>query len=151
MLVNLSFFLYFVSLLLFSLTSNSIYYCVLLVLNSLLCCFVCYSIFGFSWYALLFCLVYVGGVYILFVFVSVHNPNSSTVSYSNVGAVSMLGILGLCAIVGFGFFEGLVVYECSSFLCSASEGWFYVCLCLTLLFGFFILSVVMSVKSNYYR
>ncbi len=149
--VSLSFFLYFISLCLFSLISHPVYYCILLVANSLLCSLICYRIYGFRWYALLFCLVYIGGVYILFVFVSVHSPNRSSIPYWN------MGIVWSCILLFSILLSGLVVYyvslhtEFSSFLCTVNEGYFYVCMCLTLLFGFFILSLLMSVKINHYR
>nr|UFQ88927.1 NADH dehydrogenase subunit 6 [Rhinebothroides sp. MZUSP 8027]UFQ88939.1 NADH dehydrogenase subunit 6 [Rhinebothroides sp. MZUSP 8028]UFQ88951.1 NADH dehydrogenase subunit 6 [Rhinebothroides sp. MZUSP 8029] len=152
MLLTLSFFSYFFCISLFSLISHPVYYCILLVVNSLLCSFICYSVYGFSWYALLFCLVYIGGVYILFVFVSVHNPNSSVVSYWNMSSVSYSLFIFFCLVIG-----GVVLFylplvsEFSSFLCTISEGYFYICMCLTLLFGFCVLSLVMSIKVNHYR
>nr|UFQ89167.1 NADH dehydrogenase subunit 6 [Acanthobothrium sp. MZUSP 7998] len=146
-----AFFFYFFCLVMFSLISHPVYYCVLLVLNSLICSFICYSVYGFSWYSILFCLVYIGGVYILFVFVSVHSPNSSVVSYWNFSLIfSFLFIF-------FSVMAGVLVYylslnsEFSSFLCNLSEGPLYLVMCLTLLFGFFVLSLVMSVKLNHYR
>nr|UFQ88291.1 NADH dehydrogenase subunit 6 [Rhinebothrium flexile]UFQ88315.1 NADH dehydrogenase subunit 6 [Rhinebothrium flexile] len=146
-----SFFFYFLCLAMFSLVSHPVYYCVLLVLNSLICSFICYSIYGFSWYSLLFCLVYIGGVYILFVFVSVHNPNSSVVAYWNLSSVSIFIFVFLCLTIGCSLLYSVNNYEFSSFLCTLSEGYFYICMCLTLLFGFFVLSLVMSVKVNHYR
>ncbi|VDM05593.1 unnamed protein product [Schistocephalus solidus] len=44
-----------------------------------------------------------------------------------------------------------VKYESSLILCTSYEGYFYVCMCLMLLFGFFVLSIVMSIKTGYYR
>nr|UFQ89047.1 NADH dehydrogenase subunit 6 [Serendip sp. MZUSP 7987] len=151
MIVSSAFFFYFFCLVLFSLVSHPVYYCVLLVLNSLICSFICYIIYGFSWYSLLFCLVYIGGVYILFVFVSVHNPNSSVVSYWSFSLVSSFLIVFLVLMAGAVVFYVSSVTEFSSFLCTLSEGPIYLCMCLTLLFGFFILSLVMSVKLNHYR
>nr|QXU59655.1 NADH dehydrogenase subunit 6 [Cephalochlamys namaquensis] len=151
MFLNFCLFLYFISLLLFSAISHSVYYCILLVINSIICCFMCYLTFGFSWYALLFCLVYVGGVYILFIFVSVHSPNSSVIPYWSANLYSLLGVTFLC-LVGLSssyFFSSS--YESSNYLCNLSEGSFYVCLCLMLVFGFIVLSLIMSVKENYYR
>nr|ANF28246.1 NADH dehydrogenase subunit 6 [Schyzocotyle acheilognathi] len=147
----ISFFFYFFSLLAFSLLSHPVYYCVLLVINSLLCGFICYTIYGFSWYALLLCLVYIGGVYVLFVFVSIHSPNSSILPY--VGLDKMWGFVLLVCL---SFFGGLVYYgvlntEFSNFVCTIHEGYMYVCMCLTLLFGFIVISSVMSIKLNHYR
>nr|UFQ88303.1 NADH dehydrogenase subunit 6 [Spongiobothrium variabile]UFQ89179.1 NADH dehydrogenase subunit 6 [Spongiobothrium sp. MZUSP 7999] len=151
MLLAFSFFFYFFCLSLFSMISHPVYYCVLLVLNSLICSFISYSIYGFSWYSLLFCLVYIGGVYILFVFVSVHNPNSSVVNYWNFSSLSVFVFIFLCVSTGCVIVYFFCTPEFSSFLCTLSEGYFYICMCLTLLFGFFILSLVMSVKVNHYR
>nr|UFQ88807.1 NADH dehydrogenase subunit 6 [Rhinebothroides sp. MZUSP 8017] len=152
MLLTCLFFFYFVCLSLFSLISHPVYYCILLVVNALLCSFICYSLYGFSWYALLFCLVYIGGVYILFVFVSVHNPNSSVVSYWNFGSMSSLVFIFSCIVAGYVIISYCSMEaEFSSFLCTVNEGYFYLCMCLTLLFGFFILSLVMSIKVNHYR
>lgn len=69
--------LYFSSLLAFSFVTHPIKYCFLLLLGALsvVCCG--YVIVGFSWYLVLFCLVYVGGIYVLFVFVSLHKPKPS--------------------------------------------------------------------------
>nr|QXU59691.1 NADH dehydrogenase subunit 6 [Duthiersia expansa] len=151
MLLSFSLFGYFCSLCLFALINHPVFYCLLLILNALFCCFVCYSIFGFSWYALLFCLVYVGGIYILFIFVSVHSPNSSSIPYWSSGFISVSLFSVLTVLVGWFLFVTPVHYESSNFLCSLNEGYFYVCMCLTLLFGFIVLSFVLSVKNNYYR
>ena len=67
--------LYFTSLLMFSFVSQPSVYCVLLIISALSVSGYVYSVLGFSWYLALFCLVYVGGVYVLFVFVSVYGPN----------------------------------------------------------------------------
>lgn len=146
-----AFFFYFFCLVMFSLIRHPVYYCVLLVLKSLVCSFICYSIYGFSWYSLLFCLVYIGGVYILFVFVSVHNPNRSVVSYWKFGLVSSFLTIFLVLMTGVVVYYVALNTEFSGFLCTVSEGPLYLCMCLTLLFGFFVLSLVMRVKLNHYR
>nr|YP_010286134.1 NADH dehydrogenase subunit 6 [Mesocestoides sp. RKZ08]UKS07972.1 NADH dehydrogenase subunit 6 [Mesocestoides sp. RKZ08] len=134
----------------FCFVGHPIYYWGLLVLNSIIWGLICYIMYGFSWYSLLLCLVYVGGVYILFLFVSVFSPNSSVVFYFGSSLMVVLGFF--CCI-----FVGLVIYfynletEFSSFLCNISEGWFYLVMCFTVVFGFVVLSLVMSIKSNYYR
>nr|YP_009175579.1 NADH dehydrogenase subunit 6 [Drepanidotaenia lanceolata]ALH16567.1 NADH dehydrogenase subunit 6 [Drepanidotaenia lanceolata] len=149
--VSVSFFIYFLVLFVFSLVSQPVYYCGFLVLNSLICSFICYSIFGFSWYPLLFCLVYIGGVYILFVFVSVYSPNNNYVTYFNLNFSSLFLLMFTLLAVGCLLIYNLTTWEFSSFLCNVSEGVFYVIMCLTLLFGFLVLSMIMSVKLNYYR
>nr|UEC44195.1 NADH dehydrogenase subunit 6 [Taenia tianguangfui] len=150
MLLELSISLYFFILILFSLSSHCVYYCILLVLNALVSGFICYLLYGYSWYSLIFCLVYIGGVYILFIFMSIFNPNDNFVSYYNLSIFSMIFmfIIGLlCAFV----FYSLINIEFSMSLCTVSEGSFYLCLCLTLVFGFLVLSLIGGFKMNFYR
>ena len=151
MILELSFLFYFFCLVLFSLVSHPVYYCGLLILRSVICAFICYIIFGFSWYALLFCLVYVGGVYILFVFVSIHSPNNSIVTYWKFGFVSSSMLLLFCSRWRFFIYYSALDSEFSRFLCNISEGFMYLSLCLILLFGFIVLSLVMRIKINHYR
>lgn len=143
--------LIFMVLLLFSFTKNTIYYCGLSVFKALLSRFIIYCLFGFTWYTLLFCLVYIGGVFILFVFVSVYNSNRGFASCYNFGFLTVPALL-------FGFMVGwslefysLVIKEYSRMFCNLREGYFYLCLCFTLLFGFMLLSLLRSLKLNYYR
>nr|YP_009180038.1 NADH dehydrogenase subunit 6 [Anoplocephala perfoliata]AKU46901.1 NADH dehydrogenase subunit 6 [Anoplocephala perfoliata] len=150
-LISFMFVVYFLMLFMFSLISHPVYYCILLVMNSLICSFICYLFFGFSWYSLLFCLVYVGGVYILFVFVSVNSPNSSYVSCLNVNFFFLFLIFILLIFGGVFLYYSVLNIEFSAFLCTSMEGVFYVLICLSLLFGFFVLSIVMSMKLNFYR
>nr|BBB87231.1 NADH dehydrogenase subunit 6 [Moniezia expansa] len=149
MLVTVCFFVYFLDLLLFCLFSHPVCYCILLVINALFAGSICYIIFGFGWYPLLFFLVYIGGVYVLFVFVSVYSPNSSYLTYFNLdlSVVFSFVVVIVSVILIYGVFEA----EFSHFLCTNSEGIFYVIICLMLLFGFLMLSMIMSVKVNYYR
>lgn len=149
--VILSFVLYFFVLFLFRLVNHPVYYCGFLVLNSLICRFICYSIFGFSWYSLLFCLVYIGGVYILFIFVSVFSPKKSYVTYYKLNYYTFFVILFSLLILGCVLIYRLLTIEFSRFLCKINEGNLYVVMCLTLLFGFIILRMIMRVKLNYYR
>lgn len=149
--IALAFFFYFFCLSMFSLIRHPVYYCVLLVLKSLFCSFISYSVYGFRWYSLLFCLVYVGGVYILFIFVSVHRPNRSVVSYWGVKVLWLLFFGLLVVLVGSVVCYVSISFEFRRFLCRRAEGPFYICMCLTLLFGFLILRILMSVKLNHYR
>lgn len=68
--------LYFRSLVSFSFVHHPIGYCLLLLLGALGSSGFAYCVMGFSWYLLLFCLVYVGGVYILFIYVSIFRSNA---------------------------------------------------------------------------
>ena len=151
MITSILFFLYFFSLVLFSLISHPVYYCLLLIFKALVCSLINYVECGFSWYPLLFCLVYIGGVYILFIFVSVHTPNVNAFYYWGLSTTLLLIFLYSVFITRFLFFNTCLDTECSGFLKTSAEGYFYVCMCLTLLFGFFILRMIMSVKFKYYR
>lgn len=150
-LVSLLFFVYFGILFLFSLVSHPVYYCGFLVANALICSLICYSVFGFRWYSVLFCLVYIGGVYILFVFVSVYRPNRSYATHLKIDFSSLLLLTFMILLVGYSVASGVLAAEFSRYLCTGSEGAFYVVCCLMLLFGFLVLRMVMSVKLNYYR
>lgn len=144
------FFVYFLSLLTFSIVTHPIFYCGLLVLNSLVSSAICYYFFGFRWYSLLFCLVYVGGVYILFVFVSVFSPKNST--FYSFNFIFIIGLVFLCCFIGLVLFPwSNLKYEFSFNICRMMEGWFYLCMCFTLVFGFFILRLIMNVKFKFYR
>nr|UEC44183.1 NADH dehydrogenase subunit 6 [Taenia caixuepengi] len=142
--------LYFINLMMFSLNSHCIYYCLLLVVNALVASFICYFVYGFSWYTLIFCLVYIGGVYVLFIFVSVFNPNDNFISYSGIGSFSVSFFFLLCVLSLLTFYS-IPDVECSNLLCTVSEGWFYLCLCLTLVFSFLVLSLLSSWKFSFYR
>lgn len=150
-LVSVLFFVYFFLLMMFFLVSHPVYYCGVLVVKALVGGLICYFLFGFSWYTLLFCLVYVGGVYILFVFVSIYRPKSRYIVNFNISVRSICLVGLVLIIVGAILIWGFIGVECSAFLCTCSEGIFYVLVCLTLLFGFIILSMVMRVKLKYYR
>ena len=67
---------YFTRLFCFSLVSKPISYCLLLLLGAISSSFFVYCFMGFSWYLVLFCLVYVGGVYVLFIYASIFSPNN---------------------------------------------------------------------------
>lgn len=149
--VSILFFAYFLMLFLFSLVSHPVYYCGFLVVNVLICSFIGYLILGFGWYSLIFCLIYIGGVYILFVFVSVYRPNKNYITYYNLSFSLLFLLIFVMLIIGYLFTYNIVPAEFSSFLCTINEGKFYVVMCLMLLFGFVILRLVMSIKFNYYR
>nr|QQY84933.1 NADH dehydrogenase subunit 6 [Taenia pisiformis] len=150
MIVNDLLIVYFINLVLFSLNSHCIYYCVLLVVNAITASLICYFIYGFSWYTLIFCLVYIGGIYVLFIFVSVFNPNDNFIVYNNINNINV-GFCFLLCVVSVLVLYSLPDIEFSNLLCTISEGWFYLCLCLTLVFGFIILSLLTSWKLSFYR
>ena len=64
--------LFFGSLIRFSFVTHPVVCCLLLVCGSASICMYTYLLVGFRWYILMVCLVYVGGVYVLFVYVVRH-------------------------------------------------------------------------------
>nr|YP_009466063.1 NADH dehydrogenase subunit 6 [Hydatigera kamiyai]BAN15676.1 NADH dehydrogenase subunit 6 [Hydatigera kamiyai] len=142
--------LYLLNLFLFSLVTNCIYYCIILIINALLSSYIVFEVMGFSWYSLIFCLIYVGGVYILFIFVSFFNPNNSVVvswGFSLIGLVLSFFVVGVYVYT----FCSLIEFEFSSCVCGFSEIWLYVCFGLMLMFGFVVLSMLMSYSVGFYR
>lgn len=141
---------YFTCLFQFSFISHPIVYCMLL----LGCCLrgvgFCYTVTGFCWYVIILCLVYIGGVYILFIFVSVHKPNPNSFSGGSLGV--FIPLYFVCYWF-FSYFDvSYVSYvEKRHYLCTLFEGFSYCLLCLVLLLGFIIISVVSSSKDSFYR
>nr|AWK02438.1 NADH dehydrogenase subunit 6 [Acanthoparyphium sp. WAK-2018] len=142
--------LYFTCLISFSFVSHPVVYCVLLLVSAMSVSGLIYLVMGVSWYLALFSLVYVGGVYVLFIFVSVHSPNP--VSLVGVG-VSVFVILFLSFFCLFSLPLGgfPVVSESSHFLCSYFEGFSYCLFCLVLMVGFVSISSVVGGSDSFYR
>jgi len=142
--------IYFSCLLQFSFVSHPIIYCILL----LACCIcgagACYLVIGFSWYLILLCLVYIGGVYILFIFISIHNPNPNP-SLGSAISVFFMAIPFFYYLFRCLSFNNSVLKESRHLLCSFFEGFSYCLLCLILLLGFLIISVVSRDKGSFYR
>nr|QZR92113.1 NADH dehydrogenase subunit 6 [Cichlidogyrus casuarinus] len=148
--ISLFVWFYLMSIVALLFSSNVLFHCGLLVINSLWGILMMYGMVGFSWYLLVMFLVYVGGVYILLLFVSIHNPNS----------VHGLGL----GFTGY-FFGGFFMWEVSngfnelaeyfgdfSFnFCSGLEGFTYLFLCFFLVLGFFLVSFISSSKESFIR
>lgn len=149
--ISMSLGLYFFILILFSFIRHPVYYCIFLLIKSLIRRFICYYVFGFRWYSLIFCLIYIGGVYILFIFISVHSPNNRFNIHIRLQEYFVILFILFFFIFGSLLIYGLLFIEFRKFLCTLFEGNFYIIMCLTLLFGFALLRVVMSIKFNYYR
>nr|YP_009139765.1 NADH dehydrogenase subunit 6 [Ogmocotyle sikae]AKG49762.1 NADH dehydrogenase subunit 6 [Ogmocotyle sikae] len=142
--------LYFSCLLFFNFASHPVTYCVLLVSSALSVSGYLYSVVGFSWYMVLFCLVYVGGVYVLFIFVSIHNPNPSPLVGGSLIAFVVFFIF-IWAMLRFSMSSLNVFFESSHYLCSYFEGFSYCLFCLILMVGFVSVSVVTGQKDAFYR
>nr|YP_009415158.1 NADH dehydrogenase subunit 6 [Atractolytocestus huronensis]ASL24623.1 NADH dehydrogenase subunit 6 [Atractolytocestus huronensis] len=148
--IVVGFYLYLFSVCQFLVSTHCVFYCLILVFSSVVSGGLVYVWLGFSWYTVLLCLVYIGGIYILFIFVSVQSPNNLV----SLGSWR-LGVVVFCGLVPVSYSSvasvSLSSMEASSMLCTTAEGLFYLCLCMTLLFGFVVISVIMSVKPNFYR
>nr|AAN15180.1 NADH dehydrogenase subunit 6 [Paragonimus westermani]QWT69523.1 NADH dehydrogenase subunit 6 [Paragonimus westermani]QWT69535.1 NADH dehydrogenase subunit 6 [Paragonimus westermani] len=143
--------LYFSSLIGFSFVSHPVVYCILLLTGALGISGYLYTVLGLSWYLVLFCLVYVGGIYVLFIFVSVHLSNPMSVSGSSGSVLLSVFLLFLL------FFSGVPssgmdgFCESSHYLCSYFEGFSYCLFCLILMVGFVGISAVSGEKDSFFR
>nr|WCL38751.1 NADH dehydrogenase subunit 6 [Caryophyllaeus brachycollis] len=149
-LVSILLSLYFFSSCLFLAHTHCIFYCLLLVVSCCISALIVYLVLGFSWYSLLLCLVYIGGVYVLFVFVSVRTPNSTPTTYSSWWGVLVCMWGSIVSLISTSSIK-LSEIEASHSLCNLAEGNTYICLCATLLFGFMVISATMSVNPGFYR
>nr|YP_009516742.1 NADH dehydrogenase subunit 6 [Paragonimus heterotremus]AYE67514.1 NADH dehydrogenase subunit 6 [Paragonimus heterotremus] len=143
--------LYFSSLVGFSFVGHPVVYCILLLASALSISGYLYLVLGMSWYLALFCLVYVGGIYVLFIFVSVHISNPMPASGSS-GFV-FLATLGLFLLfLGSGLDRNVMGFcEESHYLCSYYEGFSYCLFCLVLMIGFVGVSIVSGEKDSFFR
>uniref|UniRef100_UPI00315C86BF NADH dehydrogenase subunit 6 n=1 Tax=Cichlidogyrus halli TaxID=321991 RepID=UPI00315C86BF len=148
--IGLIVWLYLASIISLLISSNVLFYCIMLVLNSLCGMLLMYWLVGFAWYSLLMYLVYIGGVYILLLFVSIHNPNS-THSLGISGLNYVLSLYLLSELVGALGTEGWLVSDFSFNFCSGFEGPLYLFLCFFLVLGFFLVSVISSSKESFIR
>nr|UEN67865.1 NADH dehydrogenase subunit 6 [Rhabdosynochus viridisi] len=134
----------------FAYLNNFIHYCLLLVVNSLLSSLLILIWSGNPWFTLIFYMVYVGGVYILFVFLSVFSPNIENYflfSFSNFIVYFFFGWEISFFLLSYSF----SYLETSQFLCSYNEGYSYLLLCSFLLLGFFMVSFISSSKEQFIR
>lgn len=148
--ISFLFGVYFSLLVSFRFVTHPLVYCLLLVLGALCLSLISFAGWGFSWYLALFVLVYVGGVYVLFLFISVHRANS----YPVLGLSTTPLFLLLASFVFFFslvFDSGLFCIEESHYLCSGAEGIRYMMLCFSLLVGFAGIRVVSGQKDSFFR
>lgn len=113
--------IYFRCLLGFSFVSHPVVFCVLLMLSALSASGLVYMVVGFRWYLVLFCLVYVGGVYVLFIFVSIHSPNPMSKVGGGVLAVFRFFIV-VVYLLGYELRRFPSFCESRYYLCSYFEG-----------------------------
>nr|YP_009867155.1 NADH dehydrogenase subunit 6 [Diplostomum ardeae]QKG04354.1 NADH dehydrogenase subunit 6 [Diplostomum ardeae] len=143
--------LYFSIIFSFSFVSHPLYYCLLLLFSAISVCGVIYWFLGFSWYLVLFCLIYVGGVYILFIFVSVYSPNTFLGPGLNWCWPFMFFLFSFLVFSGVCYDSSGLFFESSHYLCSSLEGVSYLLFCLVLVLGFICISVIVNRKDSFYR
>lgn len=142
--------LYLTRVLSFSFVVHPISCCFLLLGGSLSLSFLIYSWLGFRWYILLFCLVYVGGVYILFVYIAMFSPNVfSGLGYGFSFAISVF-LLFWVSLLTWGL-DCRPFLEKRHYVCSGGDGYGYCFFCLVLLLGFRLVSFVSSSKDSFFR
>nr|AFD18247.1 NADH dehydrogenase subunit 6 [Pseudorhabdosynochus yangjiangensis] len=130
--------------------TNLIYYCLFLVLNSLIIVGGIFFLGGYPWYAMLFYMVYVGGVYILFIFLSIYTPNLNNSFELNI-LILILGIFFLFELTRGLNIVNIGVSDETKFLCSLSEGLSYLFISSFLVLGFFLVSYISSSKEMFIR
>nr|YP_010939813.1 NADH dehydrogenase subunit 6 [Megalobenedenia derzhavini]WLG31376.1 NADH dehydrogenase subunit 6 [Megalobenedenia derzhavini] len=143
--------LYMFILFLFVFISNSVGYCLLLIMASLCASLLIFLLTTNIWYALILYLIYVGGVYILFLFLSIHVPNIST-SHNFIG-IFFFYLFWFCQefctqITNNSYIS---INDFSFYFCSISEGLSYIFICCFLIIGFILISFVSSNKLIFFR
>lgn len=99
---------------------------------------------------MVFCLVYVGGVYVLFIFVSIHTPNPLP-NFRGISVDGLVLFFGFLCVFAFIFFSVPSLCDSRFYLCSRFEGVSYCLFCLVLMVGFVCVSVVVSSRGGFFR
>nr|AXR86354.1 NADH dehydrogenase subunit 6 [Lamellodiscus spari] len=131
---------------------NLIHYCILLIINALIVSLWIIFFTGQVWYSILFYMVYVGGVYILFIFLSVYSPNLNNLLSFNIfwfgGVFLFLLVVGASLTI-----NNISNYfgDNSYYFCSFNEVYTYLFICSFLLIGFYFISYISSSKEYFIR
>nr|YP_009745472.1 NADH dehydrogenase subunit 6 [Tetraonchus monenteron]QIH29918.1 NADH dehydrogenase subunit 6 [Tetraonchus monenteron] len=144
--------LYITLLFLFISLSNLLHYCICLILSSFVLILLVYFSAGVFWYSLLLYLVYIGGIYVLLLFVSLNYQNLNLRNNINyffyVVLFFSLSFLFWC----YGWNTGFTTFlDPSLLLVSQESGFFYLFLCLLLLVGFIFISHSSNNKESFLR
>nr|CAB97518.1 putative NADH dehydrogenase subunit 6 [Schistosoma haematobium] len=139
----------------FTFNSSSLFRSILILVNSLIVSAQIYLEIGFSWYFLLFILVYVGGVYIILIYISMVSPNFSLFNMSFVSYYFMFGftfIIWFC-VSRISMIDYSMNIECSFYLCNSSEILVYIFLCIMLMISLVFVNFIVSLVStnSYFR
>nr|QYF07802.1 NADH dehydrogenase subunit 6 [Microcotyle caudata] len=153
MLLNFLCFLYFLTLGSFIIIVNPVMCSVLLMINSSVLGLLLYLFLGSSWMSLLICMVYLGGVYIIMLFVSSCTQNdqewlTSSYFYIFIFFVSLLASLVVCNVE---LFDYISFNNSLNFLVLVDNWVMYLGYTSVLLFLFFLLGLVMVSKDGFLR
>nr|QDO72108.1 NADH dehydrogenase subunit 6 [Schistosoma haematobium] len=148
-------FLFLLTMVMFTFNSSSLFRSILILVNSLVVSAQIYLEIGFSWYFLLFILVYVGGIYIILIYISMVSPNFSLFNMSFVSYYFMFGftfIIWFC-VSCISMIDYSMSIECSFYLCNSSEILVYIFLCITLMISLVFVNFIVSLVStnSYFR
>nr|YP_004891179.1 NADH dehydrogenase subunit 6 [Polylabris halichoeres]AEB55006.1 NADH dehydrogenase subunit 6 [Polylabris halichoeres] len=155
MIFNILFGVYFFSLSMFLILVNPISCSTLLMVNASVLGLYLWSYLGYSWVSLLICMVYLGGVYIIMLFISSYTQNDQDISgFWYFLALSLVSFILICC---FGFYDYIVlpntVNICQNFefvvyndLSSSYLGY-----CVLLLSFFFLIGLSISSKDSFLR
>nr|YP_010954517.1 NADH dehydrogenase subunit 6 [Sphyranura euryceae]WMV02080.1 NADH dehydrogenase subunit 6 [Sphyranura euryceae] len=141
---------YSIILICFCIFFNPVICCLLLLLNSILLSSVLFFIFSSSWYSLLFCVVYLGGVYMILLFVSAQLQNESLSNFS------LLFVLLFFIVLSCWFSQDLSfniynVSDLSTIICDIYSRSSYLVLVISVLLTFFSISNIVSRKNSFLR
>nr|YP_009524382.1 NADH dehydrogenase subunit 6 [Lepidotrema longipenis]AXR86342.1 NADH dehydrogenase subunit 6 [Lepidotrema longipenis] len=132
------------------LVGSLLHYCLLLVFNAICITFSLYLLSNSMWYAIIFYMVYVGGIYILFIFLSVYTPNTS--QSLDIGRLGLFFLVFFCWEISNLFNSNdLALLDESFYFCSFNECLSYLFICSFLLLGFFLVSYISGSKEYFIR
>nr|YP_009504432.1 NADH dehydrogenase subunit 6 [Gyrodactylus nyanzae]AWW03133.1 NADH dehydrogenase subunit 6 [Gyrodactylus nyanzae] len=133
-------------------------YCLFLVILSLLSSLIIYSYSLSFWYCIILLLIYIGGVYVLLLFVSLHSYNSfSNSSYINAFLISFIGIF--CFFYSYNSFDfdflsiyDIGYYSDNSYNLVNNLNWVnYLFILIVILLSFNVFGFIFINNNNYYR
>lgn len=130
--------------------SHPIVRCILLVATVLSLGYGVFLIVGYRWYIGIFCIVYVGGVYVLLVFVFLSCSNSGVIG--GFGAfVWVIGVFLLSLVVLVYGVRRDSYSDCSVQLMGYGYRWGYLFLCVRMMLSLVEVRIICSKKNSFYR
>lgn len=147
--------LLFLVLVRFTFNRSPLFRSLLILLRSFLIRIRIFLELGFSWYFVLFILVYVGGVYIILIYIRMAFPKFSNFGVNTQYRFTLLAVFFMIYVYSSKYnrvLRQLEFEDCRFYLCKVSEILIYIFLCLVLMIGLvFIKFVVSTVGTSYFR